>query len=376
MPPNEPTDESEQIADESGRTASESRGTAATFLGTTRRRVLSYGAALGVLGLGSAAAGAQDETPTETPTGETATPADGTTETPTDEPEPTTFRVRIENVSSSGTLAPSDGSEQAVPISPGAYAVHTSIGPMFVPGVTAPDNGLENVAEDGNPALLTQSLAGQDGIVRSGAFDTPADADSPGPIEAGGAYEFTVEANPGQHLSFATMFIPSNDIFFAPGESGVSLFDETGQPVEGSITSQIQLWDAGTEANEEPGVGPNQAQRQSEADTGEEENEPVLPVSAVDDGYEYPDVSEVIEVTVTPIASLGTPAGAETAGTGTETTETETEGEAATAETPEGTAATGTTEETAAEATGTTPSGADETETIGIGTVTERPADE
>ena len=301
---------------------------------TTRRRVLSSGAAVGVLGLGSAAAGAQ-ESPTETATDETETPADETpegeaTETPAGR-EPTTFRVRIENASSEGTLASPDGSQQAVPLSPGVYAVHTAIGPLFVPGVTDFGDGLEDIAEDGNPSPLTQSLAVQDGIVRSGAFDVPAGADSPGPIGPGEAYEFTVRANPGQHLSFATMFVQSNDLFFAPDESGVSLFDQTGAPVDGSITDQILLWDAGTEANEEPGVGQNQAPRQSGPDTGPEENQPVLPITAVDDGYEYPAVSDVIQVTVTP---QGTP----TEGTETEEpAETEAAGatETAEADTPE-----------------------------------------
>ena len=68
------------------------------------------------------------------------------------------------------------------------------------------------------------------------------------------------------------MFVASNDWFFAPGEKGIALFDEEGNPIRGDVTDQIRLWDAGTEVNEEPGVGPNQAPRQALPDTGEEEN--------------------------------------------------------------------------------------------------------
>lgn len=49
------------------------------------------------------------------------------------------FTVRVENVSAVDALAPSDGSEQPVPLSPGVFAVHSAIGPLFTPGL--PDRG-------------------------------------------------------------------------------------------------------------------------------------------------------------------------------------------------------------------------------------------
>ena len=72
---------------------------------------------------------------------------------------------------------------------------------------------------------------------------------APGPAGPGAAYEFTVEAYPGQYLTFATMFVQSNDWIFAPGEEGIALFDMDGNPLGGDITDQIFLWDAGTEEN-------------------------------------------------------------------------------------------------------------------------------
>jgi hypothetical protein len=62
----------------------------------------------------------------------------------------------------------------------------------------------------------------------------------------------------------------------------------------------VTLWDAGTEVNEEPGAGPNQAPRQSGPDTGDEEMAGVRPIAEVDDGFSYPAVADVIGVTVTP----------------------------------------------------------------------------
>lgn len=48
----------------------------------------------------------------------------------------------------------------------------------------------------------------------------------------------------------------------------VDLFVD-GQPISGEVLeSDIAIWDAGTEADEKPGNGPNQVQRQAGADNG------------------------------------------------------------------------------------------------------------
>jgi len=216
--------------------------------------------------------------------------------------------VRIENVSTSTTLNPSDGSQQPVPLAPGVWATHAEPAPLFTAGEADRGEGLEAVAEDGNPGALSTALATQMQAVSSGVFNTPAGAAAPAPIGPGQAYEFTVWAAPGAKLSFATMFIPSNDLFYAPGESGIALFDAAGQPLQGEVTDQVFLWDAGTEANEEPGVGPNQAQRQSGPNTGPADSDNT--VRRVNDGFTYPAVSEVIRVTLSPLTTGVADAGA------------------------------------------------------------------
>ncbi len=91
------------------------------------------------------------------------------------------------------------------------------------------------------------------------------------------------------------MFGQSNDLFYAPGRRGVSLFDAKGKPLSADITSQLQLWDAGTEVNEEPGLGPNQAARQPAPNTGPSQHKRI---AIVNDAFHYPKTGDVIRVTV------------------------------------------------------------------------------
>ena len=180
------------------------------------------------------------------------------------------------------------------PLAPGAWAVHTSPGPLFMSGAPEGGSGLEALAEDGDPSGLAATLAGTMGVASSGVFNTPEGASAPGPLFPGGSYTFEVMAEPGDFLAFATMLVQSNDLFYAPDETGIALFSGS-TPTSGDVTSQIQLWDAGTEVNQLPGVGSDQAPRQAGPDTGADE---AGNVRLVDDDYFYP--TPVIRVTITP----------------------------------------------------------------------------
>ena len=210
------------------------------------------------------------------------------------------FTVRVENVSVGNILKLSNGKTAAVTVAPVLYVIHTNRGPLFTSGEPDRGKGLEALAEDGPTGPLAESLKGQPGIVHVGSTDTPVGASGPGDIEPGGAYEFKVTAKPGERLTIATMFVQSNDLFYAPRGEGVALFDNSGKPIAGDITSQILLWDAGTEVNEEPGLGPNQAPLQSAPNTGPAEHGVVRPIGEVKDGFHYPSVAEVLRVTITP----------------------------------------------------------------------------
>lgn len=258
------------------------------------------------------------------------------------------FKVRIENVSTSGTLQTSEGDKPVplspgvwlvhpasqsallftegeadygkgleaiaedgmpgelagnlaedtgltVPLSPGAFAVYNGDNPIFDAGEPAPDNGLEEVAEDGMIDMLVSSLSSEGNVSKSEGFNQPVGASQPGPLLPGDQYTFTFTATQGDRLTFATMYVQSNDLFYSPVEEGIALFSQTN-PVTGDVTDQIRLWDAGTEANEEPGVGGNQVLRQPAPDTGPEDSNPN--VRHVNDGYDYGATSDRIKVTI------------------------------------------------------------------------------
>ena len=198
------------------------------------------------------------------------------------------FLVRIENLEGSTT-----------PLAPGVWAVHHQEDPIFTEGVADRGQGLEALAEDGNPDQLGAALPNQSGVDSSNIFNTPVGATAPGPLLPGNAYEFTVTAFPSDRLTFATMFVQSNDLFFAPNGAGIAFFNEN-IPTNGDVTNQVALWDAGTEVNEEPGNGANQPP----ASGGEEENGTVQLVSNVNDGFTYPAVDATLRVTITPITDL------------------------------------------------------------------------
>ncbi len=181
------------------------------------------------------------------------------------------------------------------PLAPGAWAVHAShTSPIFMTGMPDEGEGLEALAEDGDPSALAAVLAGKSGVTASGAFNTPVGAAGPGPLLPGESYEFTFDAEEGESLSFATMLVHSNDLFFSPSDKGISLFPG-GSALSGDITSNIMLWDAGTEVNELPGVGIHQPAR---LNGGTDENGNIR---VVNDGFTYPAVSDVIKVTITPM---------------------------------------------------------------------------
>jgi hypothetical protein len=213
--------------------------------------------------------------------------------------EPTRFKVRIENIASTEGQTASDGTKWPFAVSPGAWVLDSRSDLLFRPGKKALPGSIEAQAEDGNPAMLVQSLErGHHYSTLHGIFNTPVGATAPGPVTPGGAYEFTISATPGMKLSFTMMFGQSNDLFYAP-ESAIALFDAKGQPISGDVTSRLVLWDAGTEVNQEPGIGPNQAPRQKAPNTGTSESKKIAPVK---DGFTYPNTSEVLRVTITPDA--------------------------------------------------------------------------
>ena len=211
------------------------------------------------------------------------------------------FTVRVENVSTGKSLKLSNGMTAPAPTAPVLWTITDAGNPLFVTGKKDRGHGLEQLAEDGNPGVLADYISTNvKAVETSGVVTIPVGDKSAGPITPGKAYEFTVSAAPGQRLTLAMMFGQSNDLFYAPGEKGIALFDAAGQPVAADITSQLALWDAGTEVNEEPGLGASQAPRQPGPNTGAAENGVVR---LAKDGFKYPATRDVVRVTVTPSSS-------------------------------------------------------------------------
>ncbi len=169
-------------------------------------------------------------------------------------------------------------------------------------GLTAGNNVSDLVGDYDLSNSITvnrNALAGASFTVTLENVGTPRDYFASGPVGLvmpGESASYTFNAAPGHYLSLATMFVQSNDLFFAPAENGLALYDMMGNAVTGDVTGSIQLWDAGTEVNEEPGVGPNQAPRQSGPDTGMIEGGTVQLISNVADGFTYPAVADQIQV--------------------------------------------------------------------------------
>jgi hypothetical protein len=208
----------------------------------------------------------------------------------------TRFHIRIENVSMKDGFTASNGTKFSVALSPGIWVTHELEVRLYKEGVAA-GTALERQAEDGNPGeLVDQLMAREHDGMRHGVFNTPVGANAPGPIGPGSAYEFTVIAKPGMKLSMTMMFGQSNDWFYALPAHGVSLFDH-GKPIGGDITSKFTLYDAGTEKDEEIGIGPNQGPRQPAPNTGEEEHGVVHKASA---SVFFNKTAELFRVTITP----------------------------------------------------------------------------
>ena len=190
-----------------------------------------------------------------------------------------------------------------VPVSPGTFAAHSDAIQPFSLNREA-SGGIEAVAEDGDPSTLAETLGSASAVTNGATF-----GDGPLAPTAGSdnnTVTFTVfaaEPDPeedfeGDRLSIATMHIQSNDYFYAFDPAGLPLFDENGDPISGDVTSELSLYDAVAEQDQENGVGINQAPRQPSPDTGPSESGTVDRITRLPAND---DLVDVIEVTVTPV---------------------------------------------------------------------------
>lgn len=88
-------------------------------------------------------------------------------------------------------------------------------------------------------------------LVQSGTFKGTG---TPPVIFPGQSVSFTISAAKSQRLSFATMYGWSNDLFFAPANPGIQLYENDGTPIVGDVSAAVKLWDNGTRVNQAPGM--------------------------------------------------------------------------------------------------------------------------
>lgn len=263
--------------------------------------------------------------------------------------ETTTFRVRLENASTASTLALPSGESREVRLSEGLWIIHQAeqTAPLFVPGAPDAGLGLEGLAEAGDPSGLLGSLSaslgpnvvlspgvfaafrgenplfsvgatasmGLERLAEAGEADALLEAveaapqtlaagtftSSEGrPIGPGERFVFELEAAPPATLTFAAMYVPSNDVFLAPRPPGVRLFSfrNGASPVRDREVEDLAFFDAGTEVDAEPGFGSDQGPRQVEDDQGMAEGATVRPVDEAGTDFDYPSAPDVVEVVV------------------------------------------------------------------------------
>jgi hypothetical protein len=208
----------------------------------------------------------------------------------------TSFTVTVEDVSTATTLQTSQG-PKPVPLSPGVFATYRGNNILFREGKDA-DEGTEDIAEDGFPEVAAADADENRRVRRSGIFTQEGGELGPA-FEPGSGTEFSFRARRGDRFSLETMFVQSNDWFY--GFKGLKLFRK-GKPISGDVTSRLDLYDAGTEVDEEPGAGTFQKPNQDpEAqDVGPSEEEPIQLVSETGDGFSTPPNGDVIRVTIGP----------------------------------------------------------------------------
>ncbi len=200
------------------------------------------------------------------------------------------------------------------PVTPGVIAIYSGDhNPIFVADSEAKLQGLEALAEDGNPDKLGEDLAANSNpvgdleavnIIDHLLFNTPVGANEAGPLAPGMSYSVEFKAQEGERLTLATMVAKSNDWFIAPlANEGLDVWALTSDEVTAVITEELTLWDAGTEEDQAFGQGDNQAPNQPEANTGPEDDNALVRVV---DSEDAPSVADIVDVELTRIDDQGT----------------------------------------------------------------------
>jgi len=150
------------------------------------------------------------------------------------------------------------------------------------------DNTDSPGGSDEKTTITVQNVLQSKPLVESGTFQGTG---SP-LIMPGQSVTIEFSAAKGQALTFAAMYGASNDLFFAPDNPGIQLYDVDGKPVEGDVSAQVKLWDNGTRINQKPGATVNHP--------GVPDNQNITEIDGNDaQGNTYLPASELVKASLT-----------------------------------------------------------------------------
>lgn len=174
-----------------------------------------------------------------------------------------TFQVTVANRTDQPGLTPSA-------LSPILAVAHNPSLSAFEQGYADRGTGLEELAEDGNPAPLAQSAQAHPGY-HTHLITGPGGA---GPLRPGASHTFEIALDE-EHpmLSMMAMYVESNDAFLTflnpVGECGLWIHGKSDQEIAALVRESLAFMESGTEANQPIGSGSDQAPRQSAPGEGD-----------------------------------------------------------------------------------------------------------
>jgi hypothetical protein len=116
-------------------------------------------------------------------------------------------------------------------VTPGVFVVAPTPNLLFASGAPA-DEALKRLVEEGELQPLLDKVSAIQGLAAAGTF-------LPGQLFLLGAFF-------GDRLQFVMKFAPSRDLFFAPRDGGIHLFDAGGRTAHGRVTRRVALFDSTT----------------------------------------------------------------------------------------------------------------------------------
>ncbi|WP_207423896.1 spondin domain-containing protein [Desertivirga brevis] len=149
-------------------------------------------------------------------------------------------------------------------------------------------DSVSSVMHETQTTVTVENVLDSKPLVESGTFQG---SGTPPVIFPGQAVSIQFSAAKGQAISFATMYGWSNDLFFAPANPGIAVYDASGNAIEGDVSSQVKLWDNGTRVNQVPGANVNHP--------GVQESKVVTEVRGMDaQGNAYLPASSLVKATL------------------------------------------------------------------------------